>query len=211
MCKGKKVTKDKKILQVYIDKGMKHGQKIVFAGEADEAPGLEPGDIIFVVTEKKHEMFKRNGNDLYLEFNLLLVEALCGFTLTITHLDDRSLVIKSASGEVVTPGEIRLIQNEGMPLYKKPYEKGNMYVQFNVEFPKPGYLKPQQLKDLEKLLPPRRATPKILEDMEEVKLEQFNQNEFKQRQKASGRSNYEEDNEGEDGAQGGQRVQCAQQ
>jgi len=52
-CKGKKVNKDKKILQVYVDKGMKHGQKITFAGEADEAPGLESGDIIFVLTEKK--------------------------------------------------------------------------------------------------------------------------------------------------------------
>lgn len=38
-CKGKKVVKDKKILQVYIDKGMRHGQKIVFSGEADEAVG----------------------------------------------------------------------------------------------------------------------------------------------------------------------------
>lgn len=36
-CKGKKVVKEKKILQVYIDPGMKHGQKIVFSGEADEA------------------------------------------------------------------------------------------------------------------------------------------------------------------------------
>lgn len=36
-CKGKKVVKDKKILQVYIEQGMQHGQKITFAGESDEA------------------------------------------------------------------------------------------------------------------------------------------------------------------------------
>jgi DnaJ-class molecular chaperone len=36
-CNGKKVVPDKKILQVPIDKGMKHGQKIVFQGEADQA------------------------------------------------------------------------------------------------------------------------------------------------------------------------------
>jgi DnaJ family protein A protein 2 len=36
-CKGKKVLKDKKVLTVYVDKGMRHGQKVVFAGESDEA------------------------------------------------------------------------------------------------------------------------------------------------------------------------------
>jgi len=94
-CKGKKVNKEKKILQVYVDKGMKHGQKIVFSGESDEAPGQEPGDIIFVLIEKKHEVFERNGNDLYMEATIPLVEALGGFAFTVKHLDDRTLLVKS--------------------------------------------------------------------------------------------------------------------
>lgn len=36
-CKGNKVVQEKKVLQVGVDKGMKHGQKIVYPGEADEA------------------------------------------------------------------------------------------------------------------------------------------------------------------------------
>mgnify|MGYP000028743075 FL=1 len=36
-CKGEKVVQEKKVLEVHVDKGMKHGQKITFAGEADEA------------------------------------------------------------------------------------------------------------------------------------------------------------------------------
>jgi DnaJ family protein A protein 2 len=35
-CKGKKVNKEKKVMQVVIEPGMKHGQKIVFANEANE-------------------------------------------------------------------------------------------------------------------------------------------------------------------------------
>ena len=35
-CKGKKVIRDKKILHVYVDKGMKDGDKIFFRGDADE-------------------------------------------------------------------------------------------------------------------------------------------------------------------------------
>lgn len=56
-CEGKKVIKEVKILEVHVDKGMKHGQKITFGGEADQAPGLEPGDIVLVLQEKEHEVW----------------------------------------------------------------------------------------------------------------------------------------------------------
>jgi len=207
-CKGKKVSKEKKILQVYVDKGMRHGQKIVFSGESDEAPGQEPGDIIFVLIEKKHEIFKRNGNDLYMEATIPLVEALAGFAFTVKHLDDRTLLIKSEKGEIINPGDIKMVGNEGMPIHKRPFDKGNLYIHFTIEFPKPGFFQPKALQDLEKILPPRRPTPKVTEDMEEVSLVKVNPNE----QRGSGRSRRTAD-EDEDEDEGQQRggVQCAQQ
>ena len=39
-CKGSKVVQEKKVLEVHVEKGMQHGQKIVFQGQADEAVGL---------------------------------------------------------------------------------------------------------------------------------------------------------------------------
>jgi len=207
-CKGKKVNKEKKILQVYVDKGMRHGQKIVFSGESDEAPGQEPGDIIFVLIEKKHEVFKRNGNDLYMETTIPLIEALAGFSFTIKHLDDRVLLVKSDKGEIINPGDIKMIANEGMPIHKRPFEKGNLYIHFNIEFPKPGSFQPKALQDLEKILPPRRPAPKVTEEMEEVSLTKVNPNE----QRSSGRARRTAD-EDEDEDEGQQRggVQCAQQ
>merc|ERR1712217_599892 len=53
--------------------------------------------------EEKHNDFRRHGADLYIERSLSLVEALCGFELAITHLDDRQLIIKSAKGDVIRP------------------------------------------------------------------------------------------------------------
>lgn len=55
-CEGHKVCKETKLLEVHVDKGMKHGQKITFSGEADQAPGVEPGDIVLVLQEKDHEV-----------------------------------------------------------------------------------------------------------------------------------------------------------
>ncbi|KAL5207943.1 hypothetical protein ABZP36_032378 [Zizania latifolia] len=41
-CKGNKVVQEKKVLEVHVQKGMQHGQQIVFQGEADEAEFPEP-------------------------------------------------------------------------------------------------------------------------------------------------------------------------
>ena len=36
-CHGEKTVKEKKTLEIHVNKGMKHGDKITFSGEADEA------------------------------------------------------------------------------------------------------------------------------------------------------------------------------
>jgi DnaJ-class molecular chaperone len=38
---------------------MANGQKVTFAEEGDQAPGITPGDIIIVIKEKPHPTFKR--------------------------------------------------------------------------------------------------------------------------------------------------------
>ena len=38
-CHGQKVTDEKKLLEVHVDKGMKHEQKIVLRGEGDQSVG----------------------------------------------------------------------------------------------------------------------------------------------------------------------------
>lgn len=71
----------RKILEVLIEKGMKHNQKIVFRDMADEIPGMDTGDINFILQEKDHALFKRKGADLLVTKDLSLKEALCGFTV----------------------------------------------------------------------------------------------------------------------------------
>ncbi|XP_077247002.1 dnaJ protein homolog [Tasmannia lanceolata] len=106
-CKGNKVTQEKKVLEVHVEKGMQHGQKIVFQGEADEAVSNISTDIVFVLQLKEHPKFKRKFDDLYVEHTLSLTEALCGFQFALTHLDGRQLLIKSNMGEVIKPDEMR--------------------------------------------------------------------------------------------------------
>jgi DnaJ family protein A protein 2 len=64
-----------------------------------------------------------------------ITESLCGFKMVIQHLDGRSLILTHPAGEVLAPGNIRAIKNEGMPIFKSPFEKGNLYIKFDVKFP----------------------------------------------------------------------------
>lgn len=67
-------------------------------------PDTVTGDIIVVLQQKEHHKYKRKSDDLHVEHNLNLTEALCGFQFILTHLDGRQLLIKSDPGKVVKPG-----------------------------------------------------------------------------------------------------------
>jgi DnaJ-class molecular chaperone len=55
-------------------------------------------------------------------------------------------VLNSAPGDILSPGTIRAIQKEGMPIHKNPYEKGNLYVKFDVKFPENNTLSEEAIK-----------------------------------------------------------------
>lgn len=201
-CNGQKVERKKKILEVHIDKGMKDGQKITFHGEGDQEPGLEPGDIIIVLDQKDHPVFQRQDNNLIMRMNIKLVEALCGFRKTIQTLDNRTLVISSQPGEVIKHNDVKCVMNEGMPLYKEPYERGQLTIQFQVEFPEKNWLPEHLMFQLERLLPPREDVM-VTDDMEEVDLSEAD---LQSQQKHYSGEAYEED---DDNPRGG--VQCQTQ
>lgn len=210
-CKGNKVVQDKKMLEVNVEKGMQHGQKIVFQGEADEAPDTITGDIVFVLQLKEHPKFKRKGDDLYVEHSLTLSEALCGFQFTLKQLDGRQLLLKSSPGEIVKPGQYKAINDEGMPMYQRPFMRGRLYIHFSVDFPESGSLLPDQLKGLESVLPPKAPcflTEMELDECEETTLHDVNiEEEMRRKQQQQQQEAYDEDDE----PAGGHRVQCAQQ
>jgi len=94
--------------------GMKDGQQIRFTAEGDQEPGVEPGDIIVVLDEQKHPIFKRRGNDLFIDFELDLVDALCGFQKTIKTLDDRTLLVTSLPGRWCSPVIVLIAYNRSV-------------------------------------------------------------------------------------------------
>lgn len=200
-CKGNKVVQEKKVLEVHVEKGMKHGQKIVYPGEADEAPDTVTGDIVFVLQQKEHPKFKRKFDDLYVEQSLSLTEALCGFQFVLTHLDGRQLLVKSNPGEVVKPDQYKAINDEGMPHYQRPFMKGRLFIHFNVEFPESGKLSSEKCQVLKTIIPSgshKQSSDMDLDECEETTLYDVNiEEEMRQKQHQQHQEAYDEDDDDE--------------
>jgi len=107
----------------------------VFSGESNQEPGLETGDIIFVVQVTPHDLFKRSGNDLIMEKKIDLVDALVGYSFKFTHLDGKSVIVEVKSGQIIKPGDIREVSGMGMPMYSRTFELGSLFIKFDVNFP----------------------------------------------------------------------------
>lgn len=101
-------------------------------------PDTVPGDVVVVLQQKDHAVFRREGPHLFMKKDVSLVEALTGFEFVVNHLDGRTLLVKSPPNTVIKPGEIRALKGEGMPVHKNPYQTGNLYLEFTIQFPEPS-------------------------------------------------------------------------
>lgn len=124
---------ESKILQVDVRPGFKEGTKITFEQSGDEHPGNIPADIIFVIKQKPHQLYVRDGNDLHVKWTISLAQALCGFEQTIPFLNNETRVISSR--EILRPGSTITIPNQGMPLSRQPDQRGSLIVKIEIRFP----------------------------------------------------------------------------
>ena len=206
-CDGNKVSKESKLIKISLDKGAPDGKRYTFEGESDEMPDCEPGDVIIEIKIKKHNLFQRTGADLTYVADISLLEALTGFELLITHLDGRKVLIKSKPGEIIKPGVMKTVKECGMPFFDHPTNFGNLYIRFNIKFPKS--LQENQKTALQQLFP-KIVMP--IKDIDSIK-EKYNMtedNEAETNKFATGGNRPEEDEEHDDGPRQGQ-VRCENQ
>ena len=103
---------------------------------------MPPGDVIFVLKTRPHPSFERSGNDLLTKVHITLSEALLGFSrIILTHLDGRGIHVSSTPGKIYKSGDSIMVRGEGMPVYKNPDQKGQLYVMFEVDMPDEDWLK----------------------------------------------------------------------
>ncbi len=125
---------EEKALDAIIERGMAEGEELVFERASEQLPDIIPGNVILVLRTQPHNKFRRDGNDLHYEQTITLREALLGYNKRIIHLDGRSVDIRS--DQITSPGQVRTVKAEGMPVHNFPAERGNLYVKFTIQMPK---------------------------------------------------------------------------
>lgn len=122
-----------KVLTIDVKPGWKAGTKITFPREGDQSPNTIPADIVFVIKDKPHPYFKRDGSDLIHTVKISLREALCGTTIQVPTLDGRKKQIQIT--DIINPETEKHIAGEGLPYPKQTNKKGDIVVKFDIKFP----------------------------------------------------------------------------
>ncbi|TDG38770.1 hypothetical protein AWZ03_014808 [Drosophila navojoa] len=142
--------KDTKLLDIEIKPGWKAGTKITFPKEGDEAPNRIAADIVFIIRDKPHPVFQRDGSDIQYTAKISLKQALCGATIQVPTLQGSPFPL-CTNGEIIKPTTIKRFPDRGLPLPKNSTRRGALLVNFNIIFP--DTLATSQVKTLGELLP----------------------------------------------------------
>lgn len=126
--------KEDKVLTINVKPGWKAGTKITFQKEGDQSRGKVPADIIFIIRDKPHPNFRRDGSDIRYTCKLSLKEALCGTVVEVPTLSGEKITL-NLQREVVKPNTVKRIQGHGLPYPKEPSRKGDLLVSFDIKFP----------------------------------------------------------------------------
>ncbi|TKY71355.1 DnaJ-like subfamily B member 13 [Spatholobus suberectus] len=128
------IIQEEEVLKIEVKPGWRKGTKITFEGVGDEKPGYLPADIVFLIDEKKHPFFRRDGIDLEICVEIPLVDALTGCSISIPLLGGENMSL-SFENIVIYPGYEKVIKGQGMPNPKNNGIRGDLHVKFLIDFP----------------------------------------------------------------------------
>ncbi|CAK7901936.1 protein Sis1p [[Candida] anglica] len=132
--KGTSGVKEQQIMEINIKKGWKAGTKVNFANSGDYQPECQARQTMqFVIEEKPHATFKRDGNNLSMSLPLTFKESLCGFTKEVTTIEGRKISLSRSNP--VQPNTSTTYPGLGMPISKTPGQRGDLEINFKVDYP----------------------------------------------------------------------------
>ncbi len=122
-----------KNVRITIPAGVENGQKIKLNGYG--SPGVNGGpngDLYITFIIKDDHKFKRLGNDLYMNKDLNLYDAILGGEVTIDTMGGKVKV--KVHAETQNGHKIKL-KGKGFPIYKKEGEYGDLFITWSVKLP----------------------------------------------------------------------------
>ncbi len=132
-CGGSGVEKKKQTIKVSIPEGVEDGRRIVIPGQGNAgANGAPAGDLFILVMVKPHDVFERDGKNLYCAMPISITQATLGAEVEITTLDDKKVKVKIPQG--TQHGAMIKVAGEGVP-NTQTGKKGDLYIKVHVKVP----------------------------------------------------------------------------
>ena len=88
-CHGSGVSNRQQTLEVTIPAGVDNGDRVRFSGKGEAIRGGQPGDLYVEVVVREHEIFQRDGADLYMDVPVSIADAALGKEIEIPTLEGR--------------------------------------------------------------------------------------------------------------------------
>lgn len=131
-CHGEGRTNKQKTLEVTIPAGVDTGDKVRLTGEGEAgANGAPAGNLYVQVVVKEHNIFKRDGADLYCEVPISFVDAALGADIEVPTLDGR---VKLKIPEGTQSSKVFRVRGKGVKPVRG-YEAGDLLCRVIIETP----------------------------------------------------------------------------
>ena len=132
-CRGTGAVRKRKTIKVNIPAGIDHGQTISLRGQGNAGRNGGPaGDLLITVMVQPHELFRRDGVDVFCEAPITFAQAVLGAELEIPTIDGK---VKYSIPEGTQTGAVFRLKGKGIPVLNGR-GRGDQYVTVTIETPR---------------------------------------------------------------------------
>ena len=134
-CRGTGLERENRKLTVNIPAGIDNGERIALRGQGCEGKNGGPaGDLIIEVTVRAHNIFERDGVNIYCEVPITVTEATLGAEIDVPTLEG---TVKHKIEEGTQPGTVYTLRGKGIPYVNdRNNRRGDLIFTVNVEIPR---------------------------------------------------------------------------
>ena len=134
-CGGAGQVREDRTLKVTIPAGVETGMRIRLSGEGEPGPNGGPkGDLYIFIEVQEHDIFERDGPNLYCRAPVPMVTAALGGEIEIPTIDGGRAKVTIPDG-AQTGRKLRL-RGKGMPSLRGGNHGGDLYIEMFVETPR---------------------------------------------------------------------------
>ncbi|MEN3174692.1 molecular chaperone DnaJ [Gluconobacter sp. OJA] len=133
VCQGTGTQAKTETLQIEIPAGVEDGTRIRMAGRGEAGgEGVQPGDLYVHVSVLSHDIFQRDGANIYCRVPLRMTQAALGTEVEVPVIDGSRTRVRIPAG--TQTGETFRLRGKGFSVLRSS-ARGDMYIQVSVETP----------------------------------------------------------------------------